>query len=122
MQYLPPIDLLLTYSQDREFRIVTAPPHKHDLQVSYRFDDRELVTVRGISVRPAAEITNYEWTFFRGRYLLSRFWLHGTGGACDLEYDDRETSGVVLMRRALLQKEDRTFDVAFAWERVEAGQ
>lgn len=119
VQYQPPIQLLLTYSKDRKYKIVTAPPHKHDLQVSYRFDERELISHRGISVIPAAEITNYEWTFWRGRYLLSRYWVHGTGGTCDLEYDDRDTAGVTLLRRALLQKDDKSFDVVFDWERIE---
>ena len=121
VRYEPPIQYWLTYSRDRKYKIVTAPGHLHDLQVSYRFDERELVSIRGISVQPAAEITNYEWSFFRGRYLLSRFWVHGTGATCDLEYDDRETSGVVLLRRALLQKGESAFVVAFSWERVEAG-
>ncbi len=119
--YLPPIELLLTYSKDRKYKIVTAPPHKHDVQVSYRFDERELISHRGISVRPAAEITRYEWTFWRGRYLLSEFWVHGTGATCEFEYDDRDTSGVVLLRRAHLQKAEKSFDVAFTWERVEVG-
>ena len=122
VQYYPPIQMLLTYSKDRQHKIVTAPPHQHDVQVSYRFDDRELISHRGISVRPAAEITNYEWTLWRGRYLLSRFWLHGTAGTCDLEYDDRESHGVVLLQRAVLRKGESTFDTAFTWERVEVGK
>jgi hypothetical protein len=122
VQYLPPIRLWLSRSKDGQHNIVTAPAHKHDLQVSYRFDERELISHRGISVRPQAEITRYEWTFFRGRYLISRFWVHGTESTCDLEYDDRDTNGVVLLKRATLSKGAKRFDVTFAWERVEAGE
>ncbi len=56
VHYFPPAQVLTTKSKDGLHRVVTCPPHQHDVSVSYSIDDQDLVTIRGTSVIPNAEI------------------------------------------------------------------
>jgi len=122
VHYLSPLPVLLTRSRDGRNRIVVAPPHKHNVQVSYSLDDRDLVQIRGTSVLPDAEITHFDWIFWRGRYLLARQWYFGSDATIDLEYDDQETEGMLLLRRAEIHKGERAFEVALTYDRLEMGE
>jgi len=121
VHYLPPNDLLVTPSRDKLHRVVTAPPHKLNLQVSYSVDEKDMVMIRGTSVRPQAEIVRFDWATWRGRQLLSRMTFHGTDATVDYVYDDTDTGGVVLLERATVRKSGHAFDATFRYESIDVG-
>jgi len=121
VHYLPPSNVLVSTSRDKKHRVVTAQPHKHAVQVSYSVDANDMVAIRGTSVIPNAEIVHYTWETWRGRQLLSGMSFYGTDARTDFTYDDKDTSGVVLLERAVLRKGDHTFDAVFRYESIDVG-
>lgn len=111
--YRPPIQLSLTPSIDRKNLVVTAPPFRSPLSVSYSFDDRQVVMIRGewTDERNRA-VTNYQWDFFHGRYMLRRESIH-EGAVADFEYDD--SRGLPLLSKVRLTDgtEVRTAEFTF---------
>ncbi len=122
VHYLPPTPVLVSPSRDKKHRVVTAQPHKHDLQVSYSVDERDMVMIRGTSVRPQADIVHFMWEPWRGRQLLRSAVAKDAGAHTEYEYDDKDTHGVVLLKRATLRDGEHSFDVTFRYESVEVGK
>jgi len=122
VHYLPPTPVLVSPSRDKKHRVVTAQPHKHDLQVSYSVDERDMVMIRGTSVRPQADIVHFAWEPWRGRQLLRSAIAKEAGARTEYEYDDKDTHGVVLLKRATLRDGEHSFDVTFRYAGVEVGK
>ena len=116
MRQLPPIQLYLTRSVDEKNLVVTSPPFRGDTSMSYSFDDRELVAIRGMANPREREIVKYEWTFWHGRWLLSKAREEELDRTEDYEYDERD--GVILVTRARLREGERLFDAAFTYDAV----
>ena len=114
---LPPIPLMLTPSRDRTERVVTAPPHRAEVTTSYRFDERDLVSIRGTLVRPKREVVEYDWLEWHGRYLIAGTGHRGTDATTSYEYED--VDGAVLMTRATVAKKGARMDTLFTYERID---
>ncbi len=116
--YLPPTQLSLVRSNEKGERlIVYCPPLKTDFSVSYSFDERELVTIRGTNGPQLKEITHFEWEFVRGRYFLDRLWFFGVDSEMNFEYGQR--GGVVLLDRLEYRKKQDTLILDFTYSRVD---
>jgi hypothetical protein len=122
VHYLPPSKVLVTPSKDGKNRVVTAQPHKHEVQVSYSVDSRDLVMIRGTSVLPRAEIVHFKWEQWRGRNLLDEMTFKGTESKVEFEYDDKHPNSLVLMKRGRLTQGDHVFDAVFRYEGLEFGE
>ena len=94
--YKPPIRLVLTpSSKGKPRRIVWAQPYQGNLNVSYSFDDSDLVNLRGEWTDEVHKsVASYDWEPWHGRWLLRRTALH-QGPTTSFEYDDRD--GVNLL-------------------------
>jgi hypothetical protein len=121
VHYLPPNKVLVTPSKDGKHRVVTAQPHRHNVQVSYSVDEADIVKIRGTSVIPDAEIVHFTWEEWRGRQMLSEMTFRGTESGVTFEYDDQATQGVVLLKSARLHQGENVFDADFRYEGVDAG-
>ncbi len=119
--YFPPTPVLLTPSRVSANRVVTAQPHKHQIQANYSIDDRDLVVTRGTTVddatRSAAEIIHYEWAFFHSRYRLVKQWHQG--GQPTIDYEWGEFDGIVLLRRATIRKDEASAVFEFSYAQIE---
>ena len=122
VHYMPPTQLLVTPSKDKKNRVVTAQPHKHNVQTSYSVDDRDMVMIRGTSVLPQSEIVHFRWEEWRGRQVLQGMTFHGTDTKVDLEYDDKHPKSTVLLKRGRLTQTEKVFDAAFRYEGLEFGE
>ena len=97
--YRPPTQLRLMPATDPKSKnlIVWATPFRSPLNVSYSFDERQVVMSRGEwTDEKSKAVTNYEWEFWHGRYLMRRERIVG-GAELEFEYDDRD--GVNLINR-----------------------
>ncbi len=115
--YRPPIQLAFARSIDRKNIVVTAPPFRGPLSVSYSFDDRQVVTIRGEwTDERNRSVTKYEWDLFRGRHMLRRESIH-QGAVADFEYDDGR--GLPLLSRVRLTDGDEVVTAEFTFDTVE---
>lgn len=115
--YQPPILLKIYPSKDPRYRVVSAEPFEQEHNVSYSFDDRDLIAMRGewVSGKTDAvwrKVTNYDWEFWHGRYLLRRAAVF-EGPTTGYEYAERD--GVHLLDKARLRDGDRVFDAVFSY-------
>jgi len=116
--FVPPIPLRIAPPSDPKSKniIVWAPPFKGPLNVSYSFDERQVVETRGEWTDDANKVaTKFEWVFWRGRYLLSRSAIVN-GTATAFEYDDRD--GVNLLRRVKLSAGADLGEAVFTYANV----
>lgn len=115
--YKPPIPLLLTPSNDgKQRRIVWAQPYQGNLNVSYSFDDRDLITLRGEWTDAEHKaIASYDWELWHGHYLLRKSAFH-EGAATAFEYDDRE--GINLLRVVRLTANGASTQADFAYRSI----
>jgi hypothetical protein len=98
--YVPPIPLAVTPPTDRKSKniVIWAKPFRGPLNASYSVDERQVVVARGEWTDDKNKVvTNFDWTFWRGRYLMSRSTIV-QGATIDFDYDDR--SGVNLLVKA----------------------
>jgi hypothetical protein len=115
--YRPPVQLALVPSIDKKNLVVTAPPFRGPLSVSYSFDDRQLVTIRGEwTDEQHRTVTRYEWDLFHGRYMLRRETIH-EGAVADFEYDD--SRGLPLLRKVRRTNGGEVVTAEFSFETVE---
>lgn len=113
----PPVAYSLTPSVDRKNLVVTVPPFRGPLSVSYSFDDRQVVTIRGEwTDEQHRAVTSYEWDFYHGRYMLRRESIHD-GPVAEFEYDDGR--GLPLLSRVRLTHADRADTAELRYETVE---
>ncbi len=117
VNYLPPTQVLLTPAKKGTNKVVTAQQHKHPIQTSYSVDERDLVVIRGTSVRTQSEIVYFAWEEWRGRYLLKETTFHGTDAVTELEYE--ETDDAVLLSRAKIRKDGAGWDATFTYDRID---
>jgi len=95
--YVPPIPLLLVPASDPKSKnlIVWAQPFNGPLNVSYSFDERQVVESRGEWTDEKNKVvTRFEWVFWRGHYLLGRSAIV-EGAATEFDYAERD--GVNLL-------------------------
>jgi hypothetical protein len=119
--YQPPTRLVVLPSENGKNILVWATPFHRNLNVSYSFDDRQVIAIRGewaSGVKGPAwrKVTNYDWEAYGGgRYLLRRAVVFD-GPTTDFDYDDR--IGLNMLSKARLRQGDRVFDAVFTYGKI----
>jgi len=118
ISYLPPTPLVVVPPTDPSSKsfVVLAQPHKSPLSASYSFDDRQVVVARGewTDERTKA-VTNFAWTLWHGRYLLSRSAIVD-GAVADFDYDD--VQDMKLLSRVRISSVGDVGEAVFTWHDV----
>ncbi len=122
--YRPPIPLELTPSADRKNTVVTARPYHNSINVSYSFDSRQLVAMRGEWDDRERWVTTYQWRDLGGRFVVDRATtvtgagrekIHD-GPATEFAYATRD--GVRLLDAVRVRGPDHSLDVVFVYDSV----
>ncbi len=115
MPRVPATPLQVAPSSDRTSKnVVVYMPGS--LNASYSFDERQVVVARGEwSDEKNKSVTNFEWDFWRDRYLLSRAAIVG-GADTVFTYDD--SRGVPLLARVKISAGDAAGQAVFTYRDV----
>jgi hypothetical protein len=126
--YHPPVLLGLSRSEDGKRFVVHAPPFKTSLNVSWSFDERQLVTIQGEWTSEKGSdkaVTHYEWQDLRGRWLLRKASPPAAKAGDDpasplfhaptIDFDYDETDGLPLVRRVRLRQDERVLEAAVSY-------
>ncbi len=116
--YVPATQLRLAPPTDPadKTKIVWSPPFHGPLNASYVLDERQVVVKRGEWTDERNKVvTDFDWEFWRGRYLLRRSAVVA-GGSTDFEYVDR--SGANLVTRIRVSGGGQSGEAAFTYHDI----
>jgi hypothetical protein len=114
----PPVRLKVLPASDKSSKnlIVVAPEHRGPLNVSYSFDERQVVVGRGEWTDKSHKVvTDYEWESFRGRYLLSGERIY-EGAKIAYDYDDLQ--GALLLSEVHFRDGVRAIEAKLTYSSV----
>jgi hypothetical protein len=116
--YVPPIPLLLVPASDPKSKnlIVWAQPFHGPLNVSYSFDERQVVVSRGEWTDEKNKVvTNFDWVSWHGRLLLGRSAIF-QGAVTEFDYADRD--GVHLLEKVRVGAGADTGSAVFTYKSI----